>query len=213
MFNPDDFLMDKIVQPIVNRLPEHISCFDVAAFCSKLFLLTNIMEQIRIVLTHVNPQDVLLVAFVYVFTDYTLYKYMRVSIAVGRSTRIDRLNPNRVDRGDIAATWLYILWVVANTLGIVFHLVSFDFGDIAGYAAVFTYCFLRAQRPPPEKEGLNMSNNTDQTISNLEANSLDAPPGWIRPEVYAAALDKARAYRRQIIAAGIKPDLETYRDD
>ena len=38
----------------------------------------------------------------------------------------------------------------------------------------------------------------------------EAPVGWIKPEQFSAMWLKAMAYRRQLIANGIKPDLEKY---
>lgn len=42
---------------------------------------------------------------------------------------------------------------------------------------------------------------------------LDAHVGWIPPSIYQAAIVRMNAYRRQLIANGIKPDLETYRSE
>lgn len=44
-----------------------------------------------------------------------------------------------------------------------------------------------------------------------ETPTTEIPVGWIDPERFAETWMKAMAYRRQLIANGIKPDLETYR--
>lgn len=51
----------------------------------------------------------------------------------------------------------------------------------------------------------------DSSSTTDERDLLDAPIGWIDPARYAEMTDKAMAYRRQLLAVGIKPDLETYR--
>lgn len=54
-----------------------------------------------------------------------------------------------------------------------------------------------------------MTASQDKTADRR--NPDDAPVGWVRPERYAEVVDKAMAYRRQLLDNGIMPDLERYR--
>ena len=58
-----------------------------------------------------------------------------------------------------------------------------------------------------------MVSKTTNPPTDTARDPLDAPVGWIAPEVYANALDRMRAYRWQLIANEIKPDLEKYRSE
>lgn len=57
------------------------------------------------------------------------------------------------------------------------------------------------------------SDKSQTTEAPDDRDPLDAPIGWIPPSIYQAAIVRMNAYRRQLIANGIKPDLETYRSE
>ena len=147
MRSPDDLLMDRVVQPVVDRLPDSWSCFDVSALTVRIYACSMAAAIVGYATREVAGP--VLSLFAVAITSLVFWSQVeRISLA-RKSTRFLRANPYRIDPISIKATWVWISFAALSAFNELTGHWPVDPADLGTAAILISTVTSRAQPRPP----------------------------------------------------------------
>jgi hypothetical protein len=153
--SPDDFIMDKIIQPIVDRLPDGVSCFAVARWMAWIYAATaglnDVLRSTGYLLPGMKPMSgtslLIDVVCVYYLTEWLLQDARNAETA--HRARPWHMNQLRIERRVL--TWFWIAFVGLDAFADITHYDNdaFGLGDVQDMVYIASVLFVRAQPRPP----------------------------------------------------------------
>ncbi len=147
MKNPDDFILDCLVQPVVDQLPDNVSCFDVARIALIEFTVLDFIYDLgRYTLGKAGLPEISLRVVVTAASYYYMLSLFIRPTEIKVEARPNAMNPARIEFLAIFLSWFWML-------DFVFSISSNEMLLILSNACMCcVWFFTRANPRPPGKQ-------------------------------------------------------------